>query len=74
MTALRIGDRVQCIATGARGTVFGAPRSALRVGVFWDRGAGMSCLDAAAVVLVSRATVPPEARPIAVGAMAGGGR
>lgn len=77
---LRIGDRVRLLCTPFKGTVFAVPyefRGDTRVGVVWDDMPKLH--DSVSVGLLASAeprppTVPPEARPLSVGAMAGGGR
>lgn len=79
-TALRIADRVRLRGSSALGTVFAVPytfRSVLRVGVAWDAAPKwFASVAASSLVRVEHEPVgvPPEARPLSVGAMAGGSK
>lgn len=77
MSDLVIGDRVRLRGYRVWGTVAANPYTfrTQRIGVRWDHSPGrIHCLDLAEVVRAAPIgpLVPPDARPIAIGAMAGG--
>lgn len=80
MTPLRIGDRVRLRGSPLLGTVFAVPytfRGVERAGVVWDATPKwVSSVAPSSLVRVARdpVGVPPEARPVSVGALAGGGK
>jgi hypothetical protein len=76
VTHLPIGTRVRHVVTGTLGTTFSTPYVFLgvrRVGLEWDgiSGPAYSVSDVSDLeVLPASRTVPPEARPLSVGALA----
>lgn len=83
MIALRIGDRIRLRGSAEQtGAVAASPytfRDVRRVGVIWDAFPGwIAVVSVSSLVRVRTKPAPrdvvPEARPVSVGAMAGGGR
>jgi hypothetical protein len=80
VSRLRIGDRVRLRGSSDLGTVFAVPytfRGELRAGVSWDAAPKwFASVAVSSLILVKTEPVgvPPEARPISVGALMRGSR
>ncbi len=74
MTALRIGDRVRFVLGGPAGTIAANSYSfhgVVKASVTWDNWTGVWVYPVSILTrLRYRPSVPPEARPLSVGALA----